>query len=259
MDNLEIFYGDMTMTITTQSDCLADFREPAPPLRVSRDHNIRNANLIDPLIVAAQNRQAKFILENALAAARDSIRSATDIVRRRGNAKLDPFLRHHLLATAREVAKIEGIFEASLWSDEPGPPCLVRALTSEISKLERLYGERRGPINRHFAVLNFTPSWTAEIIFRLIARALIYDAFANAPCNARLSLCLRLDAEMLRFDIDGAGHNNEQALMSRIDRPKYFKSLLDALSGSLESTPNGICVCMPITACTPLETADDMT
>ena len=246
------------MKFTIKVDRLAEFPESAPPLRVSRNHSIRNANVIDPLIVAAYNRQTKLILENALAEARDSIRSATDIVSRRGNAASDSFLRHHLHATAREVAKIDGLFEASLWPNEPGPPCLVRVLTSEIFKLERLYAERLGPINKHFAVLNFTPSWTAEIIFRLLARALICDAFSNAPCNTELSLCLRLDGEMLRFDIDGAGHNSEQAVMSRIARPYHFKSLLDALSGSLGSTPNGISVRIPIIACTPLETADDL-
>jgi hypothetical protein len=258
LDDLEIFYGDMTMTFTIKLDRLAEFPESAPPLRVSCNHSIRNANVIDPVIVAAYNRQTKLILESALAAARDSIRSATDIVSRRGNATSDPFLRHHLLATAREVAKIDGIFEASLWPDEPGPPCFVRVLTSEIYKLERVYAERLGPINKHFAALNFSLSWTAEIIFRLIARALIYDAFSNAPCNTELSLYLRLDGEMLRFDIDGAGHNSELSLTSRIDRPKHFKLLLDALSGSLGSTPNGISVHIPITACRPLETADDL-
>src|ERR1700722_19871202 len=146
----------MTMTITIKFDRLTEFPETAPPLRAPPNHNIRNANVTDLRSVTTYNRQAKLILEHALAAARDSVRSATQVVSRHGNSASDSFLLHQLLATAREVAKINGIFEASLWPDEPGPPCLVRVLTSEISKLERLYAERLGPINRQLAVLNFT-------------------------------------------------------------------------------------------------------
>jgi hypothetical protein len=51
--------------------------------------------------------------------------------------------------------------------------------------LERIYAGRIGPIDRRMAIQNFTPSWTAEIIFRLIARTIIYDAFINAPRNGR--------------------------------------------------------------------------
>jgi hypothetical protein len=256
--DFEIFHGDTAMTFTIKPDRLDEFSESTAPLGISRNYSSRNTNVGDPLITAAQNRQTKLILEKTLAEARNSIRSATDIVRRRGNATLDTFLRHHLLATAREVAAIESIFEASLWPEESGPPCLVRSLTSEISRLESFYTGRIGPINKYTTVANFTPSWTAEIIFRLIARALIYDALITAPRFARLAICLRLDGEILRLDIDGAGHSTAQALMSRIDRPKHFKALLDALCGNLESRPNGIRVCMP-TACIESAAEEDTT
>jgi hypothetical protein len=244
------------MTYPVKPDRLAGFPEPQPPREVDRKHNLRGANTIDPFFF--RNRQAKLILENTLAVARDSIRSATDLVTRRAGATPDSFLRHHLLATAREVAAIEGVLEANLWPDDPGPPCLVRTLTSEICKLERVYAGRIGPIDRRMAIQNFTPSWTAEIIFRLIVRAIIYDAFINAPRNGRLSLQLGLVNEMICLTFDGAGYCTEQALLLRIERPKHFKLLLHSLSGSLASRPNGISIRIPIAVCTPLKRTDDV-
>jgi hypothetical protein len=229
-------------------DFLAEFSGPVPSWTVDRIQNLGDAAIMDPSIVAARNRQTKLILENTLAAARDSIRSAADLVQRRGDATLDTFLRHHLFSTAREVAAIEGVLEASLWQDEPGPPCLVRTLISEISKLERLHAGRIGPIDRQITSLNFIPSWTSEIIFRLLARAIIYDAFVNAPRQKRLSLRLWLDGATLRFSIEGQGYCTEQSLMLRIDRPRHFKLLLESLNGSLRGTPGGISICFPVVA-----------
>ena len=247
------------MTCPVRPDRLAGLSERASSWTVDRMHNFKTDYTIDPFIVAAQNRQTKLILENTLAVARDSVRSATTLVTRRGSATPDAFLRHHLFATAREVAALEGILEANLWPDEPGPLCLVRTLTSEVSKLERVYGGFIGQIDRQTAILDFTPSWTAEIIFRLLARAIIFDAFVNAPRQTRLSLRLWQDRDMLHFSIDGAGYCTEQALMLRIDRPKNFRLLLDSLNGSLRSTPNGISIGFPVAACTPLESSDDQT
>jgi hypothetical protein len=245
------------MTYPVKPNRLAGFPEPLSPRAVDRKHNLRSANTIDPFFF--RNRQAKLILENTLAVARDSIRSATDLVTRRAGATPDPFLRHHLLATAREVAAIEGVLEASLWPDEPGPPCLVRTLMSEIYKLERIYEGRIGPIDRRMAIQNFTPSWMAEIIFRLISRAIIYDAFINAPRNGRLSLQLWLVNEMICLTVDGAGYCTEQALLLRIERPKHFKLLLHSLSGSFAGRPNGISIRIPVAACTPSEATDEVT
>lgn len=225
----------------------------ADPMR-----NLRSASAIDPFFVAVRNRQTQLILQNTLAAARNSIRSASDIVKRRADATPDAFLRHHLLAAAREVAAIEGVFEASLWSDEAGPPCLVRTLNSEIYKFQRLYSGRIGAIERRMVIQNFTASWTADVIFRLIVRAIIYDAFANAPRNVHLSVQLRLVEEMIRLSIDGTGYCTEQAFMLRVDRPKHFKMLLHALDGSLKSRPNGMSVSIPVAACTPPDEIDDV-
>ena len=180
------------MTYPIEPDRLVGFPEPLPLRAVDRKHNLRCANTIDLFFVAVRNRQTRLILEHTLAAARDSIRSATHLVNRRADAALDPFLRHQLHATAHDVAAIEGVLGASLWQDDPGPPCLVRTLTSEICKLERLYAGRIGPIDRRMAIENFTPSWTAEIIFRLVARAVVYDAFVSASPNARLLIQLLL-------------------------------------------------------------------
>jgi hypothetical protein len=247
------------MTYRIKPERLVEFSEPRPPQAFDRNHNLRSLNTIDPFFIALRNRQTKLILENTLAVARDNIRSVTDLLNRRADATRDSFLRHQLFATAYDVAAIGGILEASLWLDEPGEPCLVRTLMSEIRKLERLYAGRIGPIDRRIAIQNFTPSWTAEIIFRLIARAVIYDAFVNTPRNARISLQLSLDQETIDLSVDGVGSCTEQALMLRIDRPKHFKLLLDSLSTSVESRPNGISFLMPAAACAPLERTDDVT
>jgi hypothetical protein len=238
---------------------LTGFSGSEPSWTVDPMHNFKSTVATGVFIATAQNRQTKLILENTLAAARDSVRGVADLVYRRANTTSDSFLRHQLLAAAREVSAIGGVLEASLWSDEPGRPCLIRTLLSEISKLERLYTGRIGPIDRQIAILNFIPSWTSQIIFGLLARAVIYDAFVTAPPNARLSLRLWLDRDMLRFSIDGAGYCTEQALMLRIDRPKHFKQLLESLNGSLRSTARGISICFPLAACTPLESTDDHT
>jgi hypothetical protein len=247
------------MTYPIKPDHLAGFPELQPPKAVERKLNLRSANVVDPFFIALRKRQTKLILENTLAAARDHIRSATKILNRRADATRDSFLRHQFLATAREVAAIEGVLEASLWMDEAGAPCLVRTLMSELCKLERLYAGRIGRIDRRIAVQNFTPSWTAEIIFRLIARGIICDAFVSAPRNGRLLLQLLLDKETIDLNVDGAGYRTEQALMLRIDRPKHFKLLLDSLSASIASRPNGISIRIPIAACAPLEPTDDVT
>jgi hypothetical protein len=246
------------MTYHFELDRLVGFPEPSPLQAVDRKHNLRRANTID-LFLAARNRQTRLILEHTLAAARDSIRSATHLVNRRADAVLDSFVRHQLHATAHDVAAIEGVLEAGLWPDEPGSPCLVRTLTSEICKLGRLYAGRIGPSDRRMAIENFTPSWTAEIIFRLIARAVIYDAFGNAPPNAQLSIQLLLIEETIRLSVDGAGYCTEQALILRIDRPKQFKLLLRALSASLKSRPNGVSINIPVAACAPLDATDNVT
>ena len=243
------------MTYHFEPDRLVRFTEPLPLRVVNRKHDFRRASSTD-LFLAVRNRQTRLILEHTLAAARDSIRSATHLVNRRADAALDFFVRHQLHATAHDVAAIEGVLEVSLWPDDPGPPCFVRTLTSEICKLERLYAGRIGPVDRQMAIENFTPSWTAEIIFRLIARAVIFDAFDSAPPNARLSIQLLPVEETIRLSVDGAGYCTEQALMLRINRPKQFKSLLHALSASLKSRSNGVSIDIPVAVCAPLDATD---
>jgi len=204
----------------------------------------------EAFIAAARNRQTKLILENSLTAARESVRAAIDLVYRRANTTQDSFLRHQLLTAAREVSAIGGVLEASLWPDEPGPPCLIRTLLSELSKLEQFYEGRIGQIDRQIAIFDFIPSWTSQIIFRLLVREFIYDAFVNSEPKARLSLRLELDRDMICFGIAGAVYCTQQALMLRIDRPKQFQMLLESLSGTLRSTARGISICFPIAACT---------
>lgn len=247
------------MAYPFESDRLVGFPDPLPLRAVDRKHNLRPADTIDLFFMAVRNYQARLILEHALAAAGDSIRSATHLVNRRADAAQDAFLRHQLHATAHDVAAIEGVLEASLWPDDPGPPCLGRTLTSEILKLERFYTGRIGPIDRRMGIENFTPSWTAEIIFRLIARAVIYDAFVSAPPNARLSIQLLRLEETICLSVDSAGYCTEQALMLRIDRPKQFKLLLHALSASLGSRPHGVSIDIPVAACAPLDATDSVT
>ena len=247
------------MTYDFKPDRLVGFPESLSLQSVDRKHNLRRADTIDLFFMAVRNRQTRLILEHTLAAARDSIRSATHLVNRRADAAQDAFLRHQLHATAHDVAAIEGVLEASLWPDDPGPPCLVRTLTSEICKLERFHAGRIGPIDRLIGIESFTPSWTAEIIFRLIARAVIYDAFDSAPPNARISIELLRLEETIRLSVDGAGYCTEQALMLRIDRPKQFKLLLHALSASLASRPNGVSINVPVAACAPLGATDNVT
>ena len=246
------------MTYRFDLNSLFGFPELPPLLAVDRNQDLRRANAIDPYFVAVRNFQTRLILEHTLAAARESIRSATYLVNRRADNASDSFIRHQLHATAHEVAAIEGILEFSLWPDDPGPPCLVRTLASEICKLERFYAGRMEPINCRMSIETFTPSWTAEIIFRLVARAVIYDAFDSAPPNAQLSIQLSLLEETIRFTIDNAGYHTEQALMLRIDRPKLFKLLLRALSASLESRPRGVSINIPVAACAPLDETDNV-
>ena len=236
-----------------------DFQNRCPLRAVDRKNNLRRADTIDPFFMAARNRQVKLILEHTLAAARDSIRSTINLVNCRADAAQDAVLRHQLHVTAHDVAAIEGVLEASLWPDDPGLPCLVRALTSEICKLERFYAGRIVAIDRLISIENFTPSWAAEIIFRLIARAVIYDAFYSAPPNARLSIELLRLEKTICLSVDGAGYCTEQALMLRIDRPKQFKLLLHALSASLVSRPNGVSINVPVAACVPLDETDNVT
>ena len=245
------------MTYPFQPNRLAGFPEPLPLRDVAGPLNLRRANSIDPSLVAVRNRQTKLILEHTMAAARDSIRSATNLVNCRANFALDSFLRHQLRATAHDVATVAGVLEASLSPDDPGPPCLVRALTFEICKLERFYAGRIGTIDRLMAIENFTPSWMAEIIFRLIARAVIYDAFDNAPPNARFSIQLFLAEETIRLSVDGAGYCTDQALL-RIDCPKQFKLLLHALGARLRNRSNGVSIDIPVAACAPLEETDNV-
>jgi hypothetical protein len=247
------------MTYPFESDRLVGSPETRFLRAVNRKHNLTRAKTSYPFFVDVRNRQIRLILEHTLAAARNSIRSATNLVNRRADAAMDSFLRHQLHATAHDVAVIEGVLEASLWPDDPGPPCLVGTLTFEICKLERFYSRRIGPIDRRMGIENFTPSWTAEIIFRLIARAVICDAFDSAPPDARLSIQLLLLEETICLIVDGAGYCTEQALMLRIDRPKQFKLLLHALSASLVSRPNGVSINIPVAACAPLDVTDNMT
>lgn len=245
------------MTYPVRPNRLAGFPKRLRSRTVDAMDNLGSESATDPIFVEARKRQIQLILQNTLAAARGSIRSATDTVRRRAYTTPDSFTRYHLLEAAREVAAIEGLLEASLWSDETSQPCLVRTVTSEICKLERLYAGRIRPIERRMVVQSFTASWTADIIFRLIVRALIYDAQANVPSNARLSVQLRLVKEMIWLSIDGAGYCTEQTLMLRVDRPKHLKMLLHSLSGSLESRPDGMSVGIPIAACIPPDYIDD--
>jgi hypothetical protein len=257
---IRIFFGDKAMTFDiVKPDYITELLELAMPSVVSSDHVIKDADDVNSFTISAHNRQAMLILQNVMAEAHASLMSATAVVSRRGIATPDPFLRYHLLAAAREVAAISGVLEASLWVSEPGPPCFVRTLASEVSRLESLYTERVGPIERCKVALNFVPSWTSEIIFRLLVRALIYDAFVHAPHKAKFSLRLQRDGEVLRFGIDGSGLCSEHALMSRIDHPKNLKLLLASLSAHLKSAPNGISVCIPVTACMPLEPGEDVT
>jgi hypothetical protein len=231
----------------------------ATPRATDLKRGLRRAKASDPFFTAVRERQMQLIVDNTLAAARDSLRAATRLVTRRADTSPDPFLRHHLLAAARDVAAIEAVLEASLWPDEQGPPCLARALKSELCWFEQLYAGHIGPIDGRVAIENFTPSWTAEIIFRLIARAILYDTFINAHPHACLSVQLSMANEMICLSIDGAGFCTGQVLLSRIDRPRQFKMLLRSLRGNLVGRSNGISVNIPAAACAPVEEADDVT
>jgi hypothetical protein len=244
------------VTYPTEPERLARIPEPASSKAVDRKHNLKSIGLTDPCAAAIRNRQARLILENTLAAARESIRLATEVVIRRGDATRDSFLRHHYFVVARELAAIEGVLEASLWSNESGPPCFVRTLASEISKLECFFAGRIAPVDRRLAIPNFSPSWMAEIIFRLIARAIIYDAFLSVPYNAKISIRLWRDSEKLCFSVEGIGYCSERALLSRIARPKHFRSLLDALSGTFVGAPNGITIHIPVATCAEVDSTD---
>ena len=235
------------------TDACDQLSRSTAPLTVGHKQDLKKAKTIAPFFTALRKRQTELILDNTLIAARDSLRDAADLIMRRATASTDTFLRHHLLAAAREVAAIEGVLEASLWPDEQAPPCLTRTLESELYKLEHLYAGRIGPIDRLVAIENFAPSWTAEIIFRLIARAILYDTFVNACRHTRLSVQLSLAKEMIWLSVDGAGYCTEQALLSRIDRPRHFKLLLDSLAGHLVGRNNGISICIPAAACAPME------
>jgi hypothetical protein len=243
------------MSYCVEPDHLGRFSEFEPSWAVDPIRNFETVAAAEAFIAAARNRQAKLILENTLAAARDSVRAAADLVYRRANTTTDSFLRHQLLATAREVSAIDGVLERNLWPAEPGPPCLIRTLQSEISKLERFCAGRIGKIDHQIAILKFSPSWTSQIIFRLLVREFIYDVFVNAEPELRLSLRLWLDRDMICFSIDGAGYCTEQAFMLRIGRPKHFQRLLESLSGTLRSTVRGISIRFPVAACTALESA----
>lgn len=218
----------------------------------------RRAGTSDLFFAEIRERQMQLIVDNTLAAARDSLRAATSLVTHRADASPDPFLRHHLLAAARDVAAIEAVLEASLWPDEQGPPCLARALKSELCWFEQLYAGHVGSIDGRVTIENFTPSWTAEIIFRLIARAVLYDTFVNAHPHARLSVQLSMTNEMINLSVDGAGFCTGQALLARIDRPRQFKLLLRSIRGNLVSRSNGISVNIPAAACAPVAEIDEV-
>lgn len=247
------------MSYRSKPDQMARFSGLEPLWAVDAAHNFKTAAAAEKILAAARNRQTKLIFEDTLVAARDSVRTAADLVYRRASTTSDSFLRHQLLAAAREVSAIDSVLESSLWPGEAGPPCLIRTLLSEISKLERFYAGRIGQIDRQIAIPDFIPSWTSQIIFRLLVREFIYDAFVNAEPKARLSLRLGLDRDMIRFSIVGAGYCTEQALMLRIDRPKRFQLLLESLNGHLQSTAGGMSICFPVAACRSLEFTDDGT
>ena len=252
-------WGDAAVTCRNKVELVAKLSGLTPRWAIHRKHNLKKINATDPFTAAIHNRQAKLILEITLASARESIRMATEIITRLGEAVQDGFLRHHLLAGAREVAAIEGVLETVLWTDEQDSPCLVRTLSSEIGKLERFYAGRIRRVQRRLSLPNFYPSWMAEIIFRLIARTVICDALVNSPRNAQISVRLWRNRETLCFSVEGIGFCTEGALLDRIDRPKYIISLLNALNGTFVSMPDGISIHMPVAACAEADIIDDAT
>jgi hypothetical protein len=57
--------------------------------------------------------------------------------------------------------------------------------------------------------------------------------------------------------VNQSGRYERQTLDSRIDRPERFMLLREALRASVEITPSGITVCIPIIACLPMQPAED--
>jgi hypothetical protein len=207
--------------------------------------------------IKTKNRQTKLILENTIAEAHDAFRLATELIMRRGDAASDTFLRHQLVSTAREVAEIARVLQSNIGSGESGTPCFLRTLAAEVSKLDRLFPGRVGQIDQRMTGLDFAPSWTAEIVFGLIARTLIRDALIYSAGKANVSVWLKQDERLIRLGVNQSGRYERQTLDSRIDRPERFMLLREALRASVEITPSGITVCIPIIACLPMHPAED--
>jgi hypothetical protein len=228
-----------------------------PPLVGSGDQYDKDSDNDYRFAIKTKNRQTKLILENTIAEAHDAFRLATDLIMRRGDAASDTFLRHQLVSTAREVAEIARVLQSNIGSGESRIPCFLRTLASEVSKLNLLFPGRVGQIDRRMTGLDFVPSWTAEIVFGLIARTLIRDALIYAACKAKISVWLKQDERLVRLGVNQSGHYEQRTLVSHIDRPERFMLLLEALSASLQITPSGITVCIPIIACLPTHLAED--
>jgi hypothetical protein len=228
-----------------------------PPLLVSGEQYDRDSDEGYRFDIETKDRQTKLILENTLAEAHDAFRLATDLIMRRGDAASDTFLRHQLISTAREVAEVARVLQSNIGSGESKTPCFLRTLASEVSKLDRLFPGRVGQIDRRMTELDFVPSWTAEIVFGLIARTLIHDALIYAACKARVSVWLRQDERLVRLGVHQSGRYEQRTLVSRIDRPERFMLLREALRASVGITPSGITVCIPVIACLPTHPAED--
>lgn len=228
-----------------------------PPHSVTNESSVTSSRMaVVPLMAAAQNRQSQLVVEDTIKEARLALRQAADLVIERGWATSDTFVRHHLLSAAREISMISVALNSAGQHCEGATPCLVRTLDRELASVAAAYPERAAQISRGFVSLDIFPTWTAVFIFGLVVRILIHDAIQNTDQSTRLSVRFRRDREMLRFGIDGAGQSNEEALMGRICNPNRFRSLVSALSGRVESAPNGISIRMPVVACASLEVSE---
>jgi hypothetical protein len=194
----------------------------------------------------------RLVKNDTIAEAKIALLRASRTVMQKANATRDVILRGRLMSVAREMASLYVDLNGKADFSGDDTPCFIRVLDREIAGAVALFPDRHGSIRRGLVSLDFTPCWTAELIFGLVARDLIQDAIYQTNSRTALDLHLRRDRAMLRFWIHGAGPCGEQELMSRIERPQRFQSLVRSVSGRLESVPNGLLLKIPVESCTPI-------
>jgi hypothetical protein len=174
------------------------------------------------------------------------MQTATDIVARKSGSSNDTFLRHHLMAVAREISSLSTSMIVDFLDCHAEAVCLSTIVEQEFAYASGVYPNRSTKIRKGACSPIILPSWSAAVLFRRVVRILIHDVIRNANSEKSWSVRLRARNSVVRLGIDGGGSCSESDLMSRVCNPRRLKSLLAALGAEIEDAPNGITLSVPI-------------